>query len=73
MSGGHIGLKLLVPCGGVKLRKPVTEEGKLLTGELVNSGFDLLNTAHANRINSYEPETSVEDTRRLSSSTTAEK
>jgi hypothetical protein len=50
MSGGNVLFKLFVPRGGVKLGEPVAERQKLLTGELADGGFDLVNGTHVRRI-----------------------
>ena len=51
MPGGNVLLELLVPRCRVELREPIAESQKLLTGELADGGFDLVNGAHIWRIN----------------------
>ncbi len=47
---GDIFLELPIPRGGIELRKPGAEGGKILGRELTDSVFDLLNGAHAGNL-----------------------
>ena len=60
VPGGNIGLKLLIPRGGVEPGKPVAEGGEFLAGELADGGFDLVDAAHVRRINFSEFKASAE-------------
>jgi hypothetical protein len=50
LSGGHVPLELLVPCGGGELGEPVAESQKLLAGKLADGSFDLLHGVYFWRI-----------------------